>query len=35
MRVVLALGANLGNPKQQISEAIAKIGEIVKIEKTS
>lgn len=35
MRVVLALGANLGNPKQQISEAIAKIGEIVTIEKTS
>jgi 2-amino-4-hydroxy-6-hydroxymethyldihydropteridine diphosphokinase len=35
MRVVLALGANLGNPKQQISEAISKIGEIVKIEKTS
>ena len=35
MRVVLALGANLGNPKQQISEAISKIGEIVRIAKTS
>lgn len=35
MRVVIALGANLGNPKQQIAEAIAKIGEIVKIAKNS
>ena len=35
MRVVLALGANLGNPKQQIADAIAMIGEIVKIAKTS
>ncbi len=35
MKVVLALGANLGNPKQQIKDAIAKIGEIVKVAKIS
>lgn len=35
MKVVLALGANLGNPKQQISDAIVKIGEIVNIAKIS
>lgn len=35
MKVVLALGANLGNPKQQISDAITKIGEIVNIAKIS
>jgi len=35
MKVVLALGANLGNPKQQIADAIAKIGDVVKIAKIS
>ena len=35
MKVVIALGANLGNPKQQIQDAIAKIGEVVKIAKIS
>lgn len=35
MKVVLALGANLGDPKQQIAEAIEEIKNFVKIEKIS
>lgn len=35
MKVVLALGANLGDPKQQIAEAIEEIKNFVEIEKIS
>jgi 2-amino-4-hydroxy-6-hydroxymethyldihydropteridine diphosphokinase len=35
MRVVLALGANLGEPRKQIADALIEIGEIVTIEKVS
>lgn len=35
MKVVIALGANLGDPRQQIADAIAEIGKIVEVKKTS
>lgn len=35
MKVVIALGANLGDPRQQITDAIAKIGKIVEVKKIS
>jgi len=35
MKVVIALGANLGNPRKQISLAIDAIRDIVNVEKVS
>ncbi|MEN9516968.1 MAG: hypothetical protein RL733_20 [Actinomycetota bacterium] len=35
MKVVIALGANLGDPRQQISRAIEEIRKVVKISKIS
>lgn len=35
MKVVIALGANLGNPRQQITDAITEIGKVVEVKKTS
>lgn len=35
MKVVIALGANLGDPRQQITDAIAEIGKIVEVKKAS
>jgi len=35
MRVVIALGANLGNPRTQLEEAIAALREVIKIEAVS
>ena len=35
MKVVIALGANLGDPRKQISLAIDALREIIKVEKVS
>jgi 2-amino-4-hydroxy-6-hydroxymethyldihydropteridine diphosphokinase len=35
MRVVIALGANLGEPRAQLAEAIAALREVIKIEAVS
>lgn len=35
MKVVIALGANLGDPKKQISQAIEEIGKVVRVKKIS
>lgn len=35
MKVVIALGANLGDPQKQVSIAIDKVRDIVKVEKVS
>ena len=35
MRVVIALGANLGDPRQQISAALTEIGKVVEVKKVS
>jgi 2-amino-4-hydroxy-6-hydroxymethyldihydropteridine diphosphokinase len=35
MRVVIALGANLGNPRAQLEDAIAALREVIKIEAVS
>lgn len=35
MRVVIALGANLGDPRQQIAAALTEIGKVVEVKKVS
>lgn len=35
MKVVIALGANLGDPRQQIAAALTEIGKVVQINKVS
>lgn len=35
MKVVIALGANLGDPRQQIAAALTEIGKVVEVKKVS
>lgn len=35
MKVVIALGANLGDPRQQIAAALTEIGKVVQVKKVS